>query len=160
MAAPVGNQFWKARATHGRDKIFSTAECLWDSCQEYFQWCEDNPLLEQKVFHAQGELTYATVEKMRAMTMQGLCGFLDIGVSTWHDYRNRNDFSEVITRAEEVIYNQKFSGAAADLLNANIIARDLGLNDSQKIDHTTNGKNISASGDAVLAALARKHADA
>ncbi|EOI7007498.1 terminase small subunit [Salmonella enterica subsp. enterica serovar Kentucky] len=34
------------------------------------------------------------------------------------------DFCGVTTRAEQVIYDQKFSGAAADLLNANIIARD------------------------------------
>ncbi|RCZ57579.1 DNA-packaging protein [Escherichia coli] len=34
------------------------------------------------------------------------------------------DFCGVTTRAEDIIYDQKFSGAAADLLNANIIARD------------------------------------
>ncbi|EII8497315.1 hypothetical protein ABMX35_004036 [Escherichia coli] len=33
-------------------------------------------------------------------------------------------FCGVTTRAEDIIYDQKFSGAAADLLNANIIARD------------------------------------
>ncbi|HFU7895746.1 TPA: terminase small subunit [Escherichia coli] len=38
--------------------------------------------------------------------------------------RADEDFCGVTTRAEQVIYDQKFSGAAADLLNANIIARD------------------------------------
>ncbi|EFH9069430.1 TPA: DNA-packaging protein [Escherichia coli] len=33
-------------------------------------------------------------------------------------------FCGVTTRAEQVIYDQKFSGAAADLLNANIIDRN------------------------------------
>ncbi|EYE10564.1 putative packaging protein gp3 [Escherichia coli 1-110-08_S3_C1] len=33
-------------------------------------------------------------------------------------------FCGVTTRAEKVIYDQKFSGAAADLLNANFIARN------------------------------------
>ncbi len=39
------------------------------------------------------------------------------------------DFSKVITRIREIIYNQKFTGAAAGFLNPNIIARDLGLVD-------------------------------
>jgi hypothetical protein len=36
---------------------------------------------------------------------------------------------------EEIIRTQKFEGASADLLNPNIIARDLGLADKQ--DNTT-----------------------
>ena len=32
----------------------------------------------------------------------------------------------VVSKAEKIIYEQKFTGAAADLLNPNIIARDLG----------------------------------
>lgn len=39
----------------------------------------------------------------------------------------------VITQAEAVIYEQKFTGAAADLLNPNIIARDLGLADKKEL---------------------------
>ena len=41
---------------------------------------------------------------------------------------------EVITRIRETAYNQKFTGAAADLLNANIIARDLGLSDKKEMN--------------------------
>lgn len=36
------------------------------------------------------------------------------------------DFSSVITRVAEIVYNQKFSGAAG-FFKANIISRDLGL---------------------------------
>lgn len=35
----------------------------------------------------------------------------------------------VIARIEDIVYNQKFSGAASGFLNPNIIARDLGLAD-------------------------------
>jgi hypothetical protein len=142
MAAPKGNQFWKARSSHGRKPIFSSPDELWDACAEYFQWVEENPLMEDKLFCFQGNVTRDTVYKMRAMTIDGLCLFLDIGTSTWDDYRNREDFS-VTTRAERVIYNQKFQGAAADLLNANIIARDLGLRDKQEHEHSgKDGKPI------------------
>ena len=67
------------------------------------------------------------VPKMRAMTMMGLCFYLDIGTSTFHDYKQNEDFSEVIAKIEQVIFTQKFEGAAADLLNANIISRALGI---------------------------------
>ena len=57
MAAPKGNQFWKARSSHGRKPIFPTPDALWEACQEYFQWVEDNPLKETRPFAYQGEVT-------------------------------------------------------------------------------------------------------
>ena len=133
MAAPKGNQFWLARAAHGRDKIFSSPDHLWESCCEYFQWVEDNPLIEMKPFAYQGVVTQEEIPKMRAMTLTGLCLFLDISAQTWRDYRALEDFIGVIAQAESVIYEQKFTGAAADLLNANIISRELGLADKQDL---------------------------
>ena len=42
------------------------------------------------------------------------------------------DFSLIVTHIEETIYRQKFEGAACGFYNANIIARDLGLQDKVK----------------------------
>lgn len=144
MGAPKGNQFWKARSKHGRDKIFSSPDVLWESCVEYFEWCEENPLFEVQAFAYQGVVTQEPIPKLRAMTIQGLCLFLDISLKTWNDYRNsetHKDFLQVVTRAESVIYQQKFTGASAGLLNPNIIARDLGLAD--KKDHTSSDGSMS-----------------
>ena len=132
MAAPKGNRFWEARSSHGRKPIFSSPEPLWEACCEYFKWVEENPLWEEKLFAYQGEVTRDIVYKMRAMTISGMCLFIDIDQSTWEDYRTKEDFSRVCKQAEQIIYNQKFAGASADLLNANIIARDLGLADKQQ----------------------------
>ncbi|WP_373031624.1 terminase small subunit [Sulfurovum sp.] len=129
MAAPLGNQFWKARSKHGRNKIFSDDDVLWEACQEYFQWVVDNPLQEEKVFCHQGNVTKTSLDKMRAMTIGGLCTFLDIDQTTWTEYKKHKDFSSVCTRVEQIIKDQKFAGAAADMLNPSIIARDLGLAD-------------------------------
>ena len=138
MAAPKGNEFWKARAKHGRDKILGDPEVLWEECQGYFEWVRDNPLMEARPFAYQGEVTMANVPRMRAMTLEGLCLYLGMGRQTWRDRRNDKDLSEVVTRVEEIIRAQKFEGAAADLLNPNIIARDLGLADKQ--EHTSEVK--------------------
>ncbi|TIW62985.1 MAG: DNA-packaging protein [Mesorhizobium sp.] len=138
MPAPVGNRFWEQRSTHGRAPIFATPDELFAACCEYFQWVEDNPLYEAKPFAYQGAVTITEVAKMRAMTIGGLCIFLDIARRTWDGYSEREDFVPITMRVEEIIRAQKFAGAAADLLNPNIIARDLGLSDKQDVAHTGN----------------------
>lgn len=132
-AAPLGNKFWEARSKHGRDLIFSTPEILWDACVEYFEWVDCHYLIECKATQHQGKQVDLRVYKMQAMTQAGLCLFLKISQMTWSLYRQREDFVEVINRVEDALYHQKFSGAAADLLNANIISRDLGLIDKSLV---------------------------
>lgn len=136
MAAPKGNRFWEARSSHGRKPIFSSPKQLWDACVEYFEWCEANPLMEEKVYCQQGEIIRTEVAKMRAMTLSGLHLFLDIWDTTWDDYRKRDGYYRVTKAVDETIRNQKFAGAACDLLNANIIARDLGLTEKSETAHS------------------------
>lgn len=136
MPAPKKNQFWKARSKHGRDKIFETPKILSEASNEYFQWCLDNPLYEMII---QGGKEF-TVPKMRAMTESGLFIFLDIERQTFDNYCDKENesykgFFAITTRIKEVIRTQKFEGAAAGLLNANIIARDLGLKDKSETEH-------------------------
>lgn len=132
MAAPKGNRFWEVRSSHGRNPIFTSPDALWAAACEYFQWVEDNPLYEDKLVSYQGVNTHEPVAKMRAMSIGALCVFLDIARQTWNDYRAREDFLAITARIEEIIYSQKFEGAAADLLNSNIIARELGLKDKSE----------------------------
>lgn len=159
MAAPKGNQFWKMRSKHGRDKLFASPELLWEACCEYFEWVAANPLWEAKAFAFQGVVTVEHLPKMRAMTIDGLTLFLDIDVKTWRAWREDNDFSPIVARADRVIREQKFAGAAADLLNPNIIARDLGLVDrgANELTGAKGGpiqvKDVSELSDAELAAL-------
>lgn len=143
--APTGNQFWKLRAKHGRDTLFETPELLWDAACEYFDWCEQNPLTEAKAFAFQGEITVTNLNKLRAFTMSGLCLFLGCTESYFRTFKStatestNKDFLTVISQIEQTVYNQKFQGAAADLLNANIISRDLGL-----VDRTDNKHDVDA----------------
>lgn len=142
-----GNRFWEARSSHGRKPIFKNPEQLEEACKEYFDWVENNPLYAAEVVKFQGQATLTNVPKMRAMTIGGLCNFLDISFQGWKEYGEKPDFSELVTRIENQIRQQKFEGASAELLNPNIIARDLGLAD--KKEHS--GVNITIqSGDADL----------
>ena len=147
----IGNQFWKLRSKHGRDRLFATPKLLWDAACEYFQWCEDHPLWEVKGFAFQGVVTKEKFPKMRAMTLSQLCFYLNCSQSYFREFKSNlkpnesqldYDFLTVIREIEETIYNQKFQGASADLLNANIIARDLGLAD--RSDVTSGGEALKA----------------
>ncbi len=141
MAAPKGNQFWKARAKHGRSKIFSSPNQLWNAACEYFQWVEDNPLKESKLVSFQGVSTIEELPLMRAMTIEGLTRFLSVNTVYFNHFesalnlekRQGKDFSKVICEIKETIRDQKFVGASAGLLNPNIIARDLGLTDKKEL---------------------------
>ena len=138
----IGNQFWKARSSHGCKPTFANPEALWDACVQYFDWVAAHPLMEAQAFAYQGEITENNLPKMRAMTIGGLCIFLDIAHVTWREYYKKGgDFTKVCSQAEEIIKEQKFTGAAAGLLNHAIIARDLGLVDRQ--DLTSKGESIT-----------------
>ncbi len=129
-----GNRFWEQRSRHGREKLFSSPEVLWDAACEYFKWCEDNPLIE--IDFKGKDADRVELPKMRAFTWYGLEIFLDI--DSLREYKTNptySDFSQVIARIEKIIYNQKFTGAAAGFLNPNIIARDLGLAEKSQVDN-------------------------
>lgn len=126
MAAPVGNQFWKIRSKHGRDKIFSTPDILWDAACEYFEWVDANPLLSYE-WNGKDPVK-CDLEKMRPYSIKGLCIYLDVNETYIRQFEETNeDFSTILSRIRNVIFTQKFEGASAGLLNPNIIARDLGL---------------------------------
>jgi len=73
-------------------------------------------------------VVYSTaLPKMRAMTLKAFQIFADISHTTWDNYCDKEDYVAITTRVKDIIYSQKFEGAAATLLNPNIIARELGL---------------------------------
>jgi hypothetical protein len=135
-----GNKFWLARSSAGVKPKFETPELLQKSCIEYFNWADANPLFEDKVGFYEGSATHEPNAKMRAMTISGLCIFLDLSERQWREWREtRSDLFPIMEWAESVIKSQKFAGAAAGLLNANIIARDLGLADKNEVTGANGG---------------------
>lgn len=166
MAAPIGNQFWKLRSKHGRDRLFATPELLYEAACEYFEWCDSHPeyITEQKKGNQtikisikqgknaeqQGDLAEQINESgliklpiKRPYTIQGLCLYCDCNTMFLSQFeaslkgktdKLSKDFSIVIDTIKEIIYNQKYSGAAMGIFNANIIARDLGLVDKKEVD--------------------------
>ena len=134
MAAPKNNQFWRLAdpETIGRPKNYETAVELWKAACEYFEWCDQNSLKDERVFHYQGEIKTHHVNKLRPYTIKGLCMFLGVN-ERYLSQVDDIEFSTVIEYLKDIIYDQKFTGAVVGFFNANIIARDLGLKESTEV---------------------------
>jgi len=137
VAAPEGNQFWKLRSKHGRDKLFQTPELMWEAACEYFEWCDNNPWYKNEAIKS-GDLVGTTVKvpTARPYTITGFLVYIGASEQYWRTFKanDHKDFLAVMEEIERVIYTQKFEGAAVGAFNANIIARDLGLSDKNSMD--------------------------
>lgn len=133
----LGNQFWKLRSKHGRDKLLKSPELVWEAACEYFQWCTDNPILKEDYVGKDAERVMRQLP--RPFTLHGLATYLDCDTETFNKLKEEKDFIDVYTRIRSIIYTQKFEGAAAGIFNHNIIARDLGLVEKKE-------DNVSISG--------------
>jgi len=149
MAAPKGNKFWEQRSKHGRDQIFATPDLMWEAACEYFTWCEETPLIE--IDFAGKDARKVEREKMRAFTLKGLCLFIGANEVYFNHFEaeqkakkgaEAEGFCKIITRIRDVIFTQKFTGAAAGLLHPNLIARELGLAERQEHIVKNLGKDI------------------
>lgn len=150
MAFRKGNQLWKLADKQGRKNTFGNPDDMWDAACAYFLWCDKNPLFENKVFsHKDQGLVHKSLPRMRAYTEKGLCVFLGVASSYFRNFEKNNkasgaliEFMSVITRIRDVIATQKFEGAAAGLLQHNIIAYDLGIANKKHDDEEHEAKKI------------------
>lgn len=137
MAASKGNQYWKKRSKHGRNKKHTPGTLL-NAAYEYFHHVEDNPIKVQKLF-SNGNT--GMVDVARPFTLQGFCLFANMSENTYRNYQMDEDFLKVTNEIDLIIYSNKFTGAAAGIFNANIIARELSLSDKQ--DVTSGGEKVT-----------------
>lgn len=135
MAAPKGNQFWKARSSHGRNPTYSNPDDLVDAIEQYFEWVHENPFIEYKPMIESGQISNAMIPKMRPMLIGECARFVGLTSETWGQYKNKEGFSEIISEAEEIIKNQKLSGAMSGFFKENIVARHLGIKVGTETEH-------------------------
>lgn len=121
--------------------IFSSPTILWEACVEYFE-ATDARKWTKKDWVGKDAIE-VTRESSAPYTLTGLFVFLGIDRKTWDLYRTREDFIPVIDRIEQIMYTQKFEGAAVGAFNANIISRDLGLKDASEVNISANRKAVA-----------------
>lgn len=125
MGAAKGSQFWKLRTSLPTSRKFAGPVDLWQQAAEYFEWIDKNPFKE--IQYLGRNAVKRVVPKMKPYTITGLCVYLDCSTARFHQFKNDPKCAEVYTRIMNVIYTQKFEGAASGFLNPTIISRDLDL---------------------------------
>jgi len=129
------NQLYKLATNTGRPLQF-TPQTLAEGAYNYFNETIKNPLIQNvtlTVGYKQGQTIKQ--ELQRPFTIEGLCNYLGIAKSNFLAYETRGaDFQNVIIQIRQIIYQQKFEGAAVGLFNPNIIARDLGLIEKRELE--------------------------
>jgi len=138
--AAKGNDFWKL-ADWGKPKAYQPIE-LWDMFREYVDSTQNSKWYKNEAIKGGDSAgSIVSVPTERPFTIQGFCVFAEIASSTFYLYEKEAAYSEIVLRIRDVIFAQKFEGAAVGAFNANIIARDLGL--KEQTDITTQGEKIS-----------------
>lgn len=137
--APVA--FWNCPQHPGHAKsLYDTPEALWTEAAKYFSWVDQHPLKEMAVFHHKGIITKTMVTKARPYTVEGMCSFMGISSNTYRKLiKARPGYEEVTSFIDQIIYTQKFEGAAAGFFNATIISRDLGLVEKSELSGRNGG---------------------
>jgi hypothetical protein len=132
--------FWRNPENFGPNRRkYDTPGTLWEAATEYFDWVDKHPLKEQQVFHHKGAITKTMLSKARPYTKRGLCTFLGITIPTYDSTVQEKGFEDCAAMIEQIIYTQKFEGAAAGFFNASIISRDLGLVDRAELSGPNGG---------------------
>jgi hypothetical protein len=144
MGATKGNQFWKLADPDkiGRPRIFDTPKDLWNCAVEYFTECDKNPIVvEETTTTAKGKFRKKTKHKV-PYTWEGLYIFIE--VCNLDHYKKNKEFSGILTHIGNIIRNQKYTGAAVGIFNANLIARDIGLKEkTENKNENTHNFNIT-----------------
>jgi hypothetical protein len=151
MAAPKGHPLW---GNPLKPKKY-TPEQFWEGACEYFQWCEDNPIMviEQSKMPQRLDASLAKTLKPsqikgfmkqtielphnRAYSIERLCIYLNITRETFDNYSKSEGYEtyfDICKRIREIIDSQHFEGGMAGTFNANIVTRKLGLIDKQQSD--------------------------
>lgn len=134
----MSSRFWeKTSSSHSgfnTQTEYATPEDLWSAVSEYMSWCEATPVETPVSTFYLGDLKTGFVHKPRAMSVSAMCRFIGLTKNEWTKLKNSNEsFLRACTLVEDAINSQLYELAAADVLNANFVARAIGLSDKQVV---------------------------
>lgn len=147
----------------GRPPKFKTPEELEAKAEEYFRWCDANPVekgsrklvgAKQNSKGSEAKSDEVKFTAKRPYTLDGLAIF--IGISRWRDMRDKEcyqtpEFVAVINAIETRVRDQQITGALSGIFNSNIVARLNGLADVQRQEIDDQRKQTA--GEAIAAIL-------
>lgn len=149
-----GNEFWKLRTKHGRDKLFSDPVLLLETAYEYFKLCDRSPWVRPELVKYQGDATEYEISLGRPYSMDGFTIYLGVSgayfraakanIKTKIEQKRataiEEELLETIQMIETICYTQSLEGATVRVFDAGIITRRLGLTENMQINQTGEAK--------------------
>ncbi len=131
MSNKQSEELWE-RMFDGKVRTFTTAQQLSELGKEYFQWCKDNPIQEEKVVTTGKEVGKTYIQsKTRPFTVMGLCLFCGTIPEYLKDMcklsNKNNEFYIVCNGLINIIKTQNIEGAMVEQFNPIFTAKILGL---------------------------------
>ena len=128
----------------GRPPKFKTPEELEAKAEEYFKWCDANPIRIYKRKDAGANQTAKNGSGInsqegeafanRPYTHDGLGLYVGVVWKDFRAYHQDDEFSEVIRTLEARVRDQQVSGAMVGVYNSNLTARLNGIADTQNVN--------------------------
>ncbi len=123
-----GNTFWKLKSSYGPKPKFASPDDLLAAAYEYFEKVSSTPLQAAELVKSGTKAKVKYTPKMRIMTIEGLCVFLDVSMSTWYRWKEKgSELREACLKIDQTMSAYSMEGAAAGMLNHAIVATKLGL---------------------------------
>jgi len=139
----------------GRNVKYTPGE-LWEAAVKYFNDTENDPLTTEELVKGQNlETKTVKINKKRVLTLRAFAAsagmshdyltdlrkgqknklkrLKDDKTSSQLDINECEDYLETIDRIKNIIFIDKFEGAAAGIYSTAFIARDLGLTDKKEV---------------------------
>lgn len=145
-----GNQLWKLRTKHGRNRLFSDALALYTEARRYFEWCDKNPRAKAEIVKSKLEWDDIDVPLKRPYLMTGLGTYLFVSANYFPQVEreltdkldggiitaSEADLLGVIRWIRQTVFNEQLEGALTGQYNALIIARLNGMADTINNNNT------------------------
>ena len=114
------------------NKFEDTAQWLWEGARDYFKWCDDNPIVTQKVITSGKEVgKLVKLQTIRPYNIKALCIHLGVTMEYFRDVRALDDessiFYQTVSKILYIIYVQNVEMGAIGEYNPIMISKLLNL---------------------------------
>ena len=121
-----------------------TPEELLKKANQYFLWCVNNPMQKEEILKYKDTYERVNISVLRVYTIEGFCTFADLHSNSFYEYCKKSQYLGITTYIRNVIYTQKFEGAAGGFFKENLIIRDLKLKDTSDINYNNHPKRLNS----------------
>ena len=86
-----------------------TPDALWRRACLYFQWCDANPLQEEKLLNTKPKPMKVPMTKTHLYTYEGLFLYLSVSKFQWEEWLKDDEFKHICDTIDNVIREQDLS---------------------------------------------------